>query len=78
MLKVDEYGTRQLPDHLRIKYWSSEYAADADRNTFKKYMKGEYTITQAVAKIAAVNKVKVSVQQFLANAEWLGYVRWPH
>lgn len=78
MLEVKPNGTRLLPDHLRIKYWGSEYAADSDRVTYKKYMKGEYTIKQAASKIAASNKVTVTVEQFLANAEWLGYARWPH
>lgn len=77
MLKVDKYGSKIMPDEFRIKWKpaDNEWRANEDRIILKKWMIGKISTKQAITQLAKGNDTIISEQQFLANADWLGYVR---
>lgn len=75
MLKIKKNGAKEMPDGLRIKFWGSEYTAYADRMVFKKFALGDITAAEGAHCISLNNKTPVNEKQFLANAEWLGYIK---
>lgn len=77
MLKIDEHGTKIMPDSLRI-HWKPiewEWRAEEDRKIFKAWLIGKLSTAQATEKLAKGNDTVITERQFLANAEWLGYIR---
>lgn len=75
MLKTNDNGTRILPKEWRIEFSFIPDRAERDRKTFTAWMNGEITAENGAKAISMTNKVPVSKEQFLANAEWLGYWR---
>lgn len=75
MLKRDKNGTKIFPEHFRIRWKNTGYRAAADREVFKAWMVGKITTREATERIAKGNEVEMTEKQFIANAEWLGYIR---
>ena len=66
-------GTRMMPKYFRIQFKASERKAYDDRDVFKRWMLGKITAEQGARLISLNNMTPVTVEQFLANADWLGY-----
>lgn len=72
MLARDEHG-RIMPENMRLNYRHSIYSADQDRHVFNMWAKGEITPDHAAMLISVNNTCPCTKEQFIANAEWLGY-----
>ncbi len=76
ILRRKENGTRVMPQNLRIPFRNNSiHYVHYDQKTFEMWAMREITTTEAIKRISWNQKVVVSVPQFLANAEWLGYFR---
>ncbi len=73
MLKRIE-NTRVMPKHLRINWKSSERRAKDDKEIFKKWMDGLISTERAIARLSSGNGTVINEKEFIANAEWLGYM----
>ena len=66
---------KKFKDELRIPYLDTTTARNADRRTFEDYREGIITPETGACLIGKHNRVEVTVEQFIANADWLGYRR---
>lgn len=64
-----------IKDEDRIKFKSSEMAAERDKAVFQKYYSGEYTDVKGAIEISFNNDIRITPEQFVKNANWLGYRR---
>ncbi len=74
MLQKKSDGTRMMPESYRLHFKNnSDHYVNADRNIFMKWSKGWITTEQAVELLTMNLGSVVTKNQFIANAEWLGY-----
>lgn len=73
MLRKNKNGTRILPGTLRINFRHAEKKAFNDRRIFEMWLNGQLSAEEGARAISMNNMVPVTVDQFIANAEWLGF-----
>ena len=69
-----------LPDELRIPFKRNVHTVTEDQKTFMMWNQREITSAQAAYRIGRANNCLVTIEQFEANAKWLGYLsgqKWP-
>lgn len=65
------YGTRIMPDNLRIPF--KKVRPYNDKQVFELYATGALDAETGAFYVGQNNDTHVSAEQFIANAEWLGY-----
>ena len=79
MATVDLTGNRNITHYmrndLRIVFRSTERAAEEDIRTFSAWAAGTISTEDGVRKVSHTNRIRITAEQFLANAQWLGYRR---
>lgn len=73
MLPRYNNGTRVLSDFLRISFKTPYRKVNEDRLIFEKWRAGKITAEEGAHLMSINNMTPINVDQFLANAEWLGY-----
>lgn len=64
-----------MTDEMRIRYKSDSLSADIDKNIFRQWESGFITTSRAAFELSRSAEQEISQEQFILNANWLGYHR---